>query len=91
MVVKVDWINPIEHTTVYDLLKKEKTMKIRMLIDQKGSPDGIQVNEYEAGKKYDLPANLAQVFLDNNWAEEDKAFDSAPEKKARARRKARKK
>lgn len=47
-------------------------MKVRMLRTQNGSPDGIQVFVYEAGRKYDIPAELAAVFLAQGWAEEDK-------------------
>jgi hypothetical protein len=47
-----------------------------------GSPDGIQVNTYETGKVYDLPSSLAEVFLREGWAQEDKAKDRAPEVKA---------
>lgn len=47
-------------------------MKVRMLGTHKGSPDGIQVNEYQAGEKYDLPKRLADIFLDADMAEEDK-------------------
>ena len=47
-------------------------MKIRMLTTKRGSPDGLEVREYEAGHKYDLPAELASVFLAQGWAEEDK-------------------
>jgi hypothetical protein len=47
-------------------------MNIRMLKTMRGSPDGIQVFEYRAGQKYDLPDDLAQVFLREGWAEEDK-------------------
>lgn len=47
-------------------------MKLRMLTTMKGSPDGIQVNEYLAGRKYDLPRDLANNFLGQNVAEEDK-------------------
>lgn len=65
-------------------------MKIRMLQTQKGSPDGIQVNEYEQGKKYDLPESLAEVFLDNKWAEQDKALE-IPEKKEKKSRRIKKK
>lgn len=54
-------------------------MKVRMLRTQKGSPDGIQVFSYEAGQKYDLPDDLAGVFLREGWAEEDKEL--TPEKK----------
>lgn len=62
-------------------------MKVRMTQTTKGSPDGIQVNEYEAGKKYDLPESLASVFLGQGFAEEDKALDRAPEIKKAKRRK----
>ena len=47
-------------------------MKVRMLITKRGSPDGLEVREYEAGKKYDLPERLAGIFLSQGWAEEDK-------------------
>lgn len=47
-------------------------MLIRMKITTKGSVDGLTVNEYQAGEKYDLPEELARVFLDNNMAIEDK-------------------
>jgi len=50
-------------------------MKIRMLITKKGSPDGIQVIEYQAGQKYDLPQELADVLLREGWAEEDKVIE----------------
>lgn len=62
-------------------------MKIRMIVTTKGSPDGIQVNEYQAGGKYDLPESLAKVFLDNNWAEEDKDLGRPKETKKTAKRK----
>lgn len=47
-------------------------MKVRMLQNRSGSPDGIQVFEYRAGQKCDLPESLASVFLREGWAEEDK-------------------
>ena len=47
-------------------------MEVRMVLSARGSPDGIEVRHYEAGKKYDLPAELADVFLAQGWAEEDK-------------------
>jgi len=46
-----------------------------MLITKKGSPDGIQVIEYQAGQKYDLPQELADVLLREGWAEEDKVIE----------------
>jgi hypothetical protein len=47
-------------------------MLVKMLETKLGSPDGIQVNEYKKGEEYDLPSSLAQVFLDEGWAEEVK-------------------
>src|SRR5687768_17365808 len=36
----------------------------------KGSPDGIQVNTYEAGKKYQMPKDLGVVFVREQWGVE---------------------
>lgn len=47
-------------------------MKVRMLTTKRGSPDGLEIREYEAGQKYDLPDRLAGIFLSQDWAEEDK-------------------
>ncbi len=47
-------------------------MEIRMLRTLKGSPDGFEVREYEAGRKYDVPEGLAENFLGQGAAEEDK-------------------
>jgi len=49
-------------------------MKVRMLQTMKGSPDGIQVKEYQAGEVYDLPPSLASVFLREKWAKQDKSL-----------------
>lgn len=86
MVVKIDFINPIEHKK--HSLRKEKRMKVRMLISKKGCPDGIHVLDYDAGKSYDMPEQLANVMVENGWAEEDKAMDRAPETKAKQETKA---
>lgn len=58
-------------------------MRIKMLQTQRGSPDGVTVLTYEAGKEYDLTATrgareLAEVFVLNDWAEEAKASATAP-------------
>ena len=55
-------------------------VKVRMLTTKAGSPDGIQVLDYQAGQKYDLPESLAVVFLRDGWAEEDKEL-APPETK----------
>jgi hypothetical protein len=56
-------------------------MKIRMLRTERSSPDGIRVETYEAGKKYDFPENRALAFIAAGWAEEDKDMGGAPETK----------
>jgi len=65
-------------------------MNIRMLQTTRGSPDGIQVFEYRAGEKYDLPDDLAGVFLREGWAEEDKELvletKAGPQPEAPARK-----
>jgi hypothetical protein len=80
----------------------EPMVRVRMLRTMNGSPDGIQVNTYEAGQVYDkVPQSLADVFLREGAAEEDKQRagpaerkESTPEKPAakprggRARKKA---
>ena len=55
-------------------------MKVRMLSTRRGSPDGIEIREYEAGRKYDLSPSLAEIFLGAGWAEEDKEL-APPETK----------
>jgi len=52
-------------------------MKVRMLVTKQGSPDGIRVNEYKKGDVVDVPQGLAEVFLENKWAEKDKK-DKSP-------------
>lgn len=38
-------------------------MKVTMIRRRTGSPDGIRVALYDAGQTYDLPEELAQVFV----------------------------
>ena len=40
-----------------------------MLVSQRGSPDGISVNTYEQGERYNLPEGLANSFIDSEVAE----------------------
>ena len=44
-------------------------MKIKMLKTVKGSPNGIDILEYESGEIYDLPKELADIFIHERWAE----------------------
>jgi hypothetical protein len=45
------------------------------------SPDGLTVEFYQAGLKYDLPEHLAQAYIANRFAEEDKDMGGPPEVK----------
>lgn len=38
-------------------------MKVLMTKTQKGSPDGITIIEYQEGTVYDIPEDLAKVFV----------------------------
>ena len=50
------------------IILKEKSMKVRMKETKKGSPDGVEVNEYKKGRTYDLPDRLAGAFVRAGWA-----------------------
>lgn len=43
-------------------------MKVRMKEDKKGSPDGINVIDYEKGKTYDMPDVLAKPWIKGGLA-----------------------
>ncbi len=55
--------------------------RIRMIQTRYGSPDGIQVLQYQAGQIYSVPDDLANVFLSQGWAEEDKTLEGIMETK----------
>lgn len=55
--------------------------KIRMIRTTKGSPDGVQVFQYVAGQVYLVPPDLADLFVREGWAEEDKTLDGIIETK----------
>jgi hypothetical protein len=44
-----------------------QSVTVKMTKTREGSPDGIAVQRYEAGKTYDLPAALATVFVAEDW------------------------
>ncbi len=81
MSIKIDRGKGERHAIPIPKEKLMVTRKIRMLSTHQGSPDGINVNEYEVGKTYDLPPRLAEIFLDAEWAEEDRALDGPEETK----------
>jgi len=68
----------------FPLLQKEKTMRVRMLVDMKGAPDGIHVNDYASGNVYDLPESLAIPWLERGICEQDKILEGPSEKKDEA-------
>ena len=59
-------------------------MKVKMIKNQKGSPNGTIVFDYVADKEYDIPEKLANVFLKIGVSEkvkENKEVGFAPENK----------
>jgi hypothetical protein len=69
---------------------------IRVLTNTAASPNGIQVNVYEAGRSYELPEELARVFVREGWGvevlpnapleETSDAVETAPAKPGRKRK-----
>lgn len=59
-------------------------MKVKMLQNAKGSPDGIQVCDYQKNVIYDLNESLANSFIEQGLVElvEEKAADLEYENKA---------
>ncbi len=47
-------------------------MQIAVTTTMPGSPDGIRTNVYEAGQSYDMPDDLAAVFVREKWGAEPK-------------------
>ena len=38
---------------------------VKMLKDERGSPDGVHLRPYYAGKSYDIPSGLAKAFVED--------------------------
>lgn len=53
-------------------------MRVKMLVDAPGSPDGVTVNEYTEGEVYEVTESLAAAFVANGLAVED-VVDVAPD------------
>lgn len=71
----------LKHKTIFDLLRKEKKMRVRMTRDMKASIDGIHVQTLKQGETYELPKEQAKRYLKKKLAIEDKKIDKAPETK----------
>lgn len=52
---------------------QENRVKIKMLETRKGSPDGMTVCSYQRGEQYELPDELARVFVREGWAKQVQA------------------
>ncbi len=57
-------------------------MRVLVTKTTRATPDGLMVRRYEAGQSYDLPADLARVFIAEGWG---RAMEAAPANKAFAR------
>lgn len=66
-------------------------MRVKVTQTQRASSDGVTINEYQAGKTYDMPDNLGQMFIEHGWGKdankkagpsEDKKADGAAESKS---------
>lgn len=47
-------------------------MRVKIIKNQPGSPDGVTVIDYRAGQVYDMPDHLAVIFIRENWAVTDR-------------------
>lgn len=45
-------------------------MRVKMLTDAPGSPDGVTVNQYAEGEIYEVSDDLGEVFVNEDLAEE---------------------
>ncbi len=59
-------------------------MKLKMLETRSGSPDGVSTVLYEKDREYELPDDLACVFIKEKWARTvgKKDLGPAPENKS---------
>lgn len=48
---------------------EQQTVRVVMLRDAWGAPDGITRTLYEGGREYDLPADLAECFFSTGEAD----------------------
>lgn len=58
-------------------------MLVEIIKSQPGSPDGNTVIDYQAGQTYQMPDDLAAIYLREGWGRSaEKAVEAAPENKA---------
>lgn len=56
-------------------------VKIKMLENRTGSPDGRSVFSYARGEQYDMPDGLAEVFVREGWGKPVTQRGPKPRKK----------
>jgi hypothetical protein len=61
----------------HNLNPPKPTIRILMLETKKGAPDGITTVDYEAGKIYDVPEDLAACFFSTHSADPAEAHELA--------------
>jgi hypothetical protein len=63
-------------------------VRVEMIESRKGSPDGVAVLDFDAGQAYDLPDELADVFVREGWAKNATApaAEKPPARKPTARK-----
>lgn len=44
-------------------------MHVLMIGTHRGSPDGVTVETYQDGERYEVPESLGTVFVTEGWAE----------------------
>lgn len=66
----------------------KEIVRVKMIADDKAAPEGHTVIEYAEGQEYDVPAFVAEAFLEAGTAEQIGGEDAS---KVVARRKAKEK
>jgi hypothetical protein len=50
-------------------------VNIKMLATRTGSPDGVTIRSYTKWEQYELPNDLANVFVNEGWGKRVQARD----------------
>lgn len=60
--------------------------RVRMIETRSGRHNEYQAFRYDAGKSFFLPNNVADLYISQGAAMEDKSIDAAPETKSKNHR-----
>lgn len=61
--------------------------RVRMIQTRSGRHNEYQAFRYDAGKTFNLPDNIANLYISQGAAMEDKSIDAASEVKEKPKRK----